>query len=121
MTRDLIDQDRRFRMLRSIEANPRISQRELAREVGVSAGAANYLLKALVAKGWVKLGNFRASSTKRRYAYLLTPSGMAEKAAMTRAFLARKRAEHAALKAEIAALTAELEQRGGAGEGGDAA
>lgn len=105
--RDKIQEDVRFRILRLLEENPEMSQRDLAREVGISTGSANYVLKALVEKGFVKLGNFRAAEDKRRYAYLLTPKGLAEKAAITQRFLARKIAEFEALKAEIEALQEE--------------
>lgn len=98
----------RFRVLRMLEENPEMSQRELAEAVGLSAGGMHYVLAALVEKGFVKLGNFSAAQDKRRYAYLLTPQGIAEKAALTRAFLARKRAEYDALREEIAALAEEV-------------
>jgi len=94
-----------------LEENPEISQRELSQSVGISVGAINYVLKALVDKGLVKLGNFSAAKDKRRYAYILTRKGVAEKAALTRSFLERKVAEYEALKAEIDALEAEV-QRG---------
>ncbi|OOY25875.1 MarR family EPS-associated transcriptional regulator [Thioclava sediminum] len=102
--RSKVQEDIRFRILRLLEENPEMSQRELADAVGVSTGSANYVLKALVEKGFVKLGNFKAAEDKRRYAYLLTPKGVAEKAAMTRGFLQRKIAEYEALRAEIEAL-----------------
>ncbi len=85
-----------------------MSQRDLAKAVGVSVGRVNYVLKALVDKGLVKLGNFTASKDKRRYAYVLTPKGIAKRAALTRSFLARKMAEYEALREEIEALTSEL-------------
>jgi len=85
-----------------------MSQRDLAKEVGVSVGRMNYVLNALVDKGLVKLGNFTAAEDKRRYAYVLTPKGVAQRASLTRAFLARKVAEYEALKQEIEALHSEL-------------
>ena len=100
--------DMHFRVLRLLEENPELSQRALARELGVSLGGVHYCLRALIEKGLVKARNFAASSNKGRYAYMLTPAGLAEKSALTRSFLARKRAEYAALQAEIAALEAEL-------------
>ena len=108
--RSKVQEDIRFRILRLLEENPEMSQRDLAREVGISTGSANYLLKALIEKGFVKLGNFKAAEDKRRYAYLLTPKGVAEKAAITQRFLARKMEEFEALKAEIAALKSDLNQ-----------
>ncbi|SDK67063.1 MarR family EPS-associated transcriptional regulator [Aliiruegeria lutimaris] len=105
--RSKLQEDTHFRVLRLLHDNPEMSQRELADAVGVSVGGMHYVLNALVEKGWVKLGNFTAAEDKRRYAYILTPKGIAEKAVITRRFLARKLAEFEALKAEIAALQAE--------------
>lgn len=101
-------EDARFRILHLLEANPEMSQRELAAQVGISTGGVHYVLTALVEKGLVKLGNFSAAEDKRRYAYILTPKGLAEKAAITRRFLARKTAEYEALRAEIEALQGAL-------------
>ena len=91
-------------MLRLLEDNPELSQRELAEALGISVGSAHYLLRALLDKGLIKLGNFTAAKDKRRYAYVLTPRGMREKAAITKRFLARKLAEYDALKREIREL-----------------
>ena len=104
-----LQEDTRFRILRLLEANPEMSQRELAAAVGISTGAVYYLLSALVERGLVKMGNFSASSDKRRYAYILTPKGVAEKAAITGRFLSRKRQEYDALRREISELESELE------------
>lgn len=74
----------RFRVLRLLHDNPDLSQRDLAEAVGISNGSSHYLLNALLEKGLINLGNFTASQDKRRYAYILTPKGIAEKAAITR-------------------------------------
>lgn len=103
-----LQEDIHFRILRLLEENPEWSQRELAKAVGISNGGMHYVLNALAGKGLVKLGNFASSRDKRRYAYVLTPKGIAERAALTRHFLARKIAEYEALKAEIHTLTKEL-------------
>ena len=100
--------DMRYRVLALIEANPAITQRALAAALGVSLGRVNYGLRALVEKGLIKVNNFKASKTKLTYAYLLTPSGVKEKSALTKAFLARKMQEFDALKAEIEALQGQL-------------
>lgn len=92
-----------------------MSQRELADAVGISTGSLHYLLRALVERGLIKFGNFTASEDKRRYAYILTPKGISEKAALTGRFLSRKLEEYEALKREISQLEAELE----AGESGE--
>ncbi|MFD2741656.1 MarR family EPS-associated transcriptional regulator [Sulfitobacter aestuarii] len=107
MTRD-INEDTRFRLMRALEGDPALSQRALAAELGLSLGMVNYCLRALVDRGQVKIRNFRAADNKRRYAYVLTPSGLAAKARLTRDFLKRRMAEHEALRAEIEALQREL-------------
>lgn len=106
--RDSLQEDIHFRILRLLQDNPEWSQRELAQAVGISNGGVHYVLTALVEKGLVKLGNFTSSQDKRRYAYVLTPKGIAERAALTRRFLARKMAEYEALKSEIDTLRDEL-------------
>lgn len=103
-----VQDDARFRILRLLEQNPEMSQRDLAHAVGISTGRVHYVLKALVDKGLVKISNFTASEDKRRYAYLLTPEGIATKSWMTRNFMLRKREEYQALKAEIEALEKEV-------------
>lgn len=105
---DGLPDDARFRILRLLEANPNISQRELAEELGISVGRINYCLRALVDKGFVKLQNFRSSTNKLRYAYLLTPAGISARAAMTADFLRRKLAEFERLRQEIDGLMSEL-------------
>jgi EPS-associated MarR family transcriptional regulator len=101
-------EDLHFRVLKLLEEHPDMSQRVIADRLGVSNGKLHYCLRALVEKGLVKLGNFAESKHRLRYVYLLTPAGLAQKAAMTKRFLKRKLEEHAALKAEIASLQAEL-------------
>lgn len=109
--RDKLREDVKFRILRLLEDNPELSQRELARAVGVSTGGIHYVLNALVEKGMVKLSNFSATQDKRRYAYKLTPQGIAEKALLTRRFMIRKLAEYEALKAEIEELRPDLSEQ----------
>lgn len=107
-----LQEDTHFRVLRLLQENPEMSQRELAEAVGVSVGGIHYVLNALIDKGLVKLGNFTAAEDKRRYAYVLTPKGIACKAAQTRAFLKRKMEEYEALREEIEALKAEVPDSG---------
>ena len=109
-TRSKVQEDVRFRILRLLQGNPDMSQRELAAAVGISVGAVHYVLAALVEKGFVKFARFTAAEDRRRYAYVLTPRGIAERTAITRHFLARKMEEYEALKAEIDALSAEMEE-----------
>jgi len=104
-----LQEDTAFRVLRILEAEPDISQRALADRLGVSLGGLNYCLKALVDKGFVKLENFSNSRHKFGYVYLLTPAGLAEKAALTGRFLKRKMREYERLKAEIEDLRREAQ------------
>jgi EPS-associated MarR family transcriptional regulator len=98
-----------FKVLKLIEARPDLTQRALAHELGVSLGKVNYCLNALIDKGWVKAHNFRKSDNKLAYAYLLTPRGVRQKAAITVRFLQRKVDEYESLKREIAELRREVE------------
>jgi EPS-associated MarR family transcriptional regulator len=90
-----------LQVLRAVESCPGLTQRELANELGVSLGKAHYCMKALIEKGFVKMGNFSHNQKKLDYAYLLTPSGIKSKAVLTTHFLERKAAEYAALKREL--------------------
>lgn len=100
-------------MLRVLQDDPGLSQRQIAVALGVSLGAVNYCLCALTEKGQIKVRNFRSSNNKLRYAYILTPSGVAEKARLTGAFLKRKVAECNALKTEIEALSEDISMDSG--------
>ena len=102
-----LQEDTAYRVMRLLQHNSDLTQRELAHHLGVSVGGLNYCLKALTQKGWVKMQKLSQSKNKFGYVYLLTPSGMAEKAALTGRFLQRKMAEYEALRAEIEALKAE--------------
>lgn len=109
----------RYKLLRLLEANPKLSQREVARELGISLGKVNYCLKALVGKGLVKAVNFKNNERKSVYMYLLTPRGIEEKARVTVRFLQLKVAEYEELRAEIEQIRVEAETRDGeAGKGG---
>lgn len=103
-----VSEDIRFRVMHALEADPKLSQRDLSSSLGISLGVVNYCLKGLVEKGQVKVSNFRASGNKLRYAYVLTPRGVLAKAKLTGDFLRRRIAEHEALRAEIEALQKEL-------------
>jgi MarR family transcriptional regulator, temperature-dependent positive regulator of motility len=111
---DRLEQHReevRFKVLRLIENKPKISQRELADELGVSLGQINYQLKALRERGLIKVGNFIRSDNKLAYIYLLTPKGAADKLVITKRFLIRKRQEFELLKAELDELEKEVKKR----------
>lgn len=102
--------------MRILEDNPDLTQRELAEMLGMSVGGLNYCLKALIDKGFVKMGNFQKSKNKFKYVYLLTPQGIAEKVALTSQFLKRKMEEYEALKVEIEALKAQVADEQGNGQ-----
>jgi EPS-associated MarR family transcriptional regulator len=102
--KDVLTDEYRTKILRILEKDPQISQRELARALGVSLGRANFCLQALIEKGWIKANNFKNSNNKKAYMYLLTRRGIAEKARITAQFLERKMAEYEALEKEIEQL-----------------
>jgi EPS-associated MarR family transcriptional regulator len=108
ISKSKIQEEARFQILRLLHENPELNQRELGERVGVSLGAVNYCLKSLVELGFVKVGNFANSHNKLGYAYMLTPSGIAEKARLTGRFLARKKAEYEALRVEIDVLSRDI-------------
>ena len=106
----MLSDEYRYKILKHLEADPEISQRELAKALGISLGRANYCLKALIEKGLVKAKNFKNSSNRSAYAYYLTPTGFEEKARVTVQFLKRKVAEYEALKGEIESLKREASE-----------
>jgi EPS-associated MarR family transcriptional regulator len=106
----MLSDEYRYKILKRLEENPEISQRELAGDLGISLGRVNYCVQALIEKGLVKANNFRNSKNKKGYAYLLTPRGIEEKAKITVEFLKVKIAEHEALKKEIKTLQEEAGQ-----------
>lgn len=103
----MLSDEMRLKLMRRFEANPRTSQREVAREFGVSLGKVNYCLRALVHSGWIKAARFRNSRNKLAYRYLLTPRGIEAKAALTVRFLQAKVREYEGLRAEIEQLRRE--------------
>ncbi len=102
-----MNEDAHYQLLKILEKNPRATQRELAREWGVSVGKANYCLKALIEKGLVKANNFKNSANKLAYFYVLTPRGIETKAKISLQFLQRKMEEYKALGEEIEQLRRE--------------
>ena len=106
-----LHEESHLKVLRILEAQSDINQRELADAVGVSLGKLNFCLKALMERGFVKMQNFRTSQNKLSYSYLLTPSGVAAKADITARFLRRKITEYELLQAEIAALQLETKSQ----------
>jgi len=107
--RSQLQEDTYYRVLRMLQDNPDMTQREIAQSLGLSTSGLNYCLKALIEKGWVKVHNFSQSKNKFGYIYVLTPQGIAEKLALTSRFLNRKLSEYEALKVEIEGLQAEVQ------------
>lgn len=103
-----LKEEAHLKVLRTLDGNPSLSQRELARQLGISLGKTNYCLQALLEKGWIKAMNFKNNKNKIAYSYLLTPQGVDQKAKLTVAFLKRKEAEFEALKHEISRLREEI-------------
>lgn len=98
-----------LKVLRLLAADPALSQRDLARALGISLGKTHYCVRALLDKGWIKMQNFHNSERKLAYAYLLTPAGVTAKAELTRRFLQLKTREYEALKHEIEQLRQEVQ------------
>ena len=106
------DDNTSYGLLKTLENNPSLSQRDLAKHLGISLGKVNFCINALVEKGCLKVNNFRNSDNKLAYAYLLTPKGVEQKARMTVEFLQIKVQEYERLRAEIDELQREAEQKG---------
>jgi EPS-associated MarR family transcriptional regulator len=98
-----------YSLLKILAENPSLSQRDLAKQAGVSLGKVNFCLNALISKGCLKVNNFRNSENKLAYSYLLTPRGIEEKARMTVEFLQIKVAEYERLRIEIEELEREAQ------------
>ena len=102
------DRELEYLALKRLEINPRITQRELAEDLGMSPGKTNYIIKSLLEVGWLKLSNFRRSNNKIGYSYILIPKGVSNKTKITQKFLERKRAEYKQLALEIKRLEEEV-------------
>ena len=101
-------EDARFRLLQIISNNPQMTTREIAQKIGISNGSTYYLLTSLIEMGFIKLSNFKDSSQKIKYSYLLTPKGIREKSLVTSKFLVRKKQEYELLKNEIIKLERDI-------------
>ncbi|WP_133013293.1 MarR family EPS-associated transcriptional regulator [Marinomonas flavescens] len=104
----MLSDEYRYKILKELQSNPDLSQRELAKRLGISLGKTNFCIKALIEKGLVKAGNFKRSSDKAKYLYLLTPKGIEERVSLTHHFLHRKLQEHDELTSEIEELRKEI-------------
>jgi EPS-associated MarR family transcriptional regulator len=104
----MLDDEYRYKILKELQQDPNMSQRALAKRLEISLGKTNYCLNALIEKGMIKADNFKNSTNKMGYLYLLTPKGIEEKIALTQRFLQRKLKEHEALEKEIEQLRQEV-------------
>jgi EPS-associated MarR family transcriptional regulator len=105
----LFDDGLRCSLFRLLQTDPRISQRALAKALGVSLGKANYCLKAFIDRGWVRPRRFQHNGNKRGYAYIITPDGLEAKERITVRFLQCKLTEYEALQEEIKELRQEIQ------------
>jgi EPS-associated MarR family transcriptional regulator len=107
----MLSEEMRYQVMRLLEANPELSQRDVARALGISLGKVNYCLQALIRKGWIKATNFKNSHHKAAYMYLLTPRGLEEKGHLALRFLVIKMREYEKLRVEIDEIRREAEGR----------
>jgi len=110
--RTKLQEDTYFRVMSILEAKPDSTQREIAQKLGISTSGLNYALSALIKKGWIKVHNFSESKNKLGYVYLLTPSGLTEKASLAGRFLQRKLIEYEEMKEEINLLMPKMNEFG---------
>jgi len=108
----VLSEEDRYKLLKLLHDNPEMNQRQIASAMDLSLGKANFCLRALVEKGWVKMGNFSKSKNKKGYVYLLTLKGIEEKALVTFKFLQRKQHEYKELQKEIEVLQQEVRKIG---------
>ena len=116
LTSDQLENEEALQIIREIDRSPEMSQRELSSRLGISLGKVNFLINALIRKGFVKVDNFKKSSNKIAYLYNLTPRGIEEKSRMTYLFLKRKMKEYEQLELEIRQLREEMRQSGASSE-----
>ena len=116
LTSDQLENEEALQIIREIDRSPEMTQRELSSRLGISLGKVNFLINALIRKGFVKVENFKKSSNKIAYLYNLTPRGIEEKSRMTYLFLKRKMKEYEQLELEIRQLREEMRQSGASSE-----
>tara|TARA_B110000495_G_C23027797_1_gene611199 strand:+ start:201 stop:572 length:372 start_codon:yes stop_codon:yes gene_type:complete len=97
-------------ILRHLESEQKVSQRELSNSLNISLGKVNFIIRALIDKGIVKAQNFKNSKNKRAYAYYITKEGIQEKSKLTVKFFQRKMSEYDSLKEELRVLEAEIKK-----------
>ena len=105
------EQEIHYRLLKMLSKKPNVTQRDMAKRMGISLGKMNYCVTELAAKGWIKIIRFKSARNKTPYTYLLTPKGLEEKARMTLSFLKRKLSEYEEIKKQIRELHYETEEK----------
>ncbi len=109
----MIDESLRYQILKQLQDDPNMSQRNLAESLGISLGKVNYCLKGLIETGLIKAHNFKNSKNKLAYAYILTPRGIEEKAVVTMRFLKTRIQQYEELEREINELREEVQRQSG--------
>jgi len=109
---DRLEKEEALRIFRELSRSPEMTQREFSSRLGISLGKVNFLINALIQKGFIKVENFKKSSSKSKYLYCLTPRGIEEKSRMTYLFLKRKMREYEHLELEIQQLREETRENG---------
>ncbi|MDA3831997.1 MAG: MarR family EPS-associated transcriptional regulator [Spirochaetales bacterium] len=99
-----------YRLMKMLSKEPNVSQRDMAKRMGISLGKINYCVTELASKGWIKIIRFKSAKNKIPYTYMLTPKGLEEKARMTLSFLKRKLSEYEEIKKQIRELRHEVEE-----------
>ena len=107
---NLYEQEIRYKLLTLLAIEPNLSQREMARRMGISLGKTNYVLTELANKGIIKIKRFKSAVNKIPYTYMLTPDGLEEKAKITLTFLKRKLSEYEEIKRQIKEIAKEVEK-----------
>jgi EPS-associated MarR family transcriptional regulator len=105
----MASEETRYKVMRLLESNPRLSQRDVARELGISLGRVNFCVRALIERGWIKASNFKNSRNKVAYMYVLTPRGIEAKATLAMRFLVDKMTEYEKLRVEIEQIRREAQ------------
>lgn len=108
----MLTEEYRYKILKMVQAKPDISQRELAKVLGISLGKTNFCLRALVQIGLLEVSSFRNDQNKLAYMYVLTPKGIDQKATVARNFLTLKLKEYEQLRKVIEDLRKEIKTDG---------
>jgi len=109
---NLYEKEIRYRLLKILDKDPNLTQRQMAQKMGISLGKVNYCLSELAKKGFIKINRFKASKIKIKYIYMLTPKGLEEKGRLTLSFLKLKLSEYEEIKRQVRDLATEVAEEG---------